>query len=182
MEIFSALLALCLGNSPATGEFPSQRPVTQSLDVFFDLHLNRRLRKQTWDWWFETLSRPFWRHCNEQRLKLRQGWEITPNTFTWMWFVLHILIPMQVWLISVISSPPGQNGPSQTIYFWKHFRELKICVLIKISLMFVPKGPIDNNPALVRIMACHKKIQQAIIWTNADPIPWRVYAAQGAMS
>ena len=35
METFSALLALCVGNSPATGEFPSQRPVTQSFDVFF---------------------------------------------------------------------------------------------------------------------------------------------------
>ena len=39
MEAFSALLALCEGNSPVTGEFPTQRPVTQSLDVFFDLHL-----------------------------------------------------------------------------------------------------------------------------------------------
>ena len=37
MEIFSALLALCTGNSPVTGEFPSQRPVTRSFDVFFDL-------------------------------------------------------------------------------------------------------------------------------------------------
>ena len=37
METFSALLALCAGNSPVTGEFPSQRPVTQRFDVFFDL-------------------------------------------------------------------------------------------------------------------------------------------------
>ena len=37
METFSALLALCAGNSPVTGEFPSQRPVTHSFDVFFDL-------------------------------------------------------------------------------------------------------------------------------------------------
>ena len=36
METFSALLALCAGNSPVTGEFPSQRPVTRSFDVFFD--------------------------------------------------------------------------------------------------------------------------------------------------
>ena len=43
METFSALLALCAGNSPVTGEFPSQRPVTWSFDVFFDLHLNKRL-------------------------------------------------------------------------------------------------------------------------------------------
>ena len=46
METFSALLALCAGNSPVTGEFPSQRPVTQSFDVFFDLSLNKRLGKQ----------------------------------------------------------------------------------------------------------------------------------------
>ena len=37
METFSALLALCAGNSPVTGEFPSQWPVTRSFDVFFDL-------------------------------------------------------------------------------------------------------------------------------------------------
>ena len=37
MEIFSALLALCAGKSPVTGEFPAQRPVTQSFDVFFDM-------------------------------------------------------------------------------------------------------------------------------------------------
>ena len=37
---------------------------------------------------------------------------------------------------------------SQTI-FQKHFLEWKVFVLIKISLKFVPKGPIDNNPALV---------------------------------
>ena len=46
METFSALLALCAGNSPVTGEFPSQRPVTRSFDIFFDLSLNKRLSKQ----------------------------------------------------------------------------------------------------------------------------------------
>ena len=45
-EIFSALLALCAGNSPVTGEFPSQRPVTRSFDVYFDLRLNKRLDKR----------------------------------------------------------------------------------------------------------------------------------------
>ena len=40
MEAFSALLAICAGNSPVTGEFPAQRPVTRSFDVFFDLRLN----------------------------------------------------------------------------------------------------------------------------------------------
>ena len=62
METFSALLAICAGNSPVPGEFPAQRPVTQSFDVFFDLRLNKRLSKQLWGWLFETLSRPLWRH------------------------------------------------------------------------------------------------------------------------
>ena len=41
METFSALLALCEGNSPAPGEFPSQKPVTLHFDIFFDLRLNK---------------------------------------------------------------------------------------------------------------------------------------------
>ena len=48
--IFSALLALCAGNSPVPGEFPAQRPVTRSFDVFFDLRLNKRLSKQSRGW------------------------------------------------------------------------------------------------------------------------------------
>ena len=50
---------------PVTGEFPTQRPVTRSFDVFFDRRLNKWLSKQSWGWWFETLSRPLWRHCND---------------------------------------------------------------------------------------------------------------------
>ena len=56
MHTFSALLALCAGNSPVTGEFPPQMPVTRNFDVFFDLRLNKRLSKQLWRWWFETPS------------------------------------------------------------------------------------------------------------------------------
>ena len=40
METFSALLAICAGKSPVPGEFPTQRPMTRSFDVFFDLRLN----------------------------------------------------------------------------------------------------------------------------------------------
>ena len=61
---FSALLAICAGNSPVPGEFPTQRPVTRSFDVFFDLRPNKRLSKQWWGWWFETQSCPLWRHYN----------------------------------------------------------------------------------------------------------------------
>ena len=64
METFFSLLAICAGNSPVPGEVPTQRPVTRSFYVFFDLRPNKRLSKQSWGWWFETLSRPLWRHRN----------------------------------------------------------------------------------------------------------------------
>ena len=64
METFSALLAICAENSPVPGEFSTQRPVTRSFDVYFDMRPNKRLSKQSWGWWFETLSWSLWRHCN----------------------------------------------------------------------------------------------------------------------
>ena len=86
METFSALLALCAGNSPVTGEFPAQRAVTRSFDVFFDLHLNNRLNKQSWGWWFATPWCSLWRHCNEsvwhcyeKYLSLKIYWSIEWN-------------------------------------------------------------------------------------------------------
>ena len=65
METFSALLAICAGSSPVPGEFPTQKPVTRSFDVYFDVRPNKRLSKQSWGWWFEAQSRPLWRHRNE---------------------------------------------------------------------------------------------------------------------
>ena len=55
METFSALLAICVGNSPVPGDFPAQRPVTRGLDVFFDLRLNKQFSKQSWGWWLSAI-------------------------------------------------------------------------------------------------------------------------------
>ena len=52
METFSALLAFCVGNSPVTGEFPAQSPVTRSFDFFFNLRQNKRPSEQSWGGWF----------------------------------------------------------------------------------------------------------------------------------
>ena len=71
METFSALLALCVGNTSATDEFPAQRQVTRSFDVFFYLRLNERFSKQWRGWWFETPLRPLWRHCTKNQLWMR---------------------------------------------------------------------------------------------------------------
>ena len=81
METFSALLVLCAGNSPVTGEFPSQRPVTRSFDVFFDLRLNKQLSKQSRCRWFETPSRPLLRHCNVIGLLWLPIWHAHTHAF-----------------------------------------------------------------------------------------------------
>ena len=58
---------------------------------------------------------------------------------------------------------PRQNGRyfPDDIFKWIVLNE-NAWIPIKISLKFVPQGPIINIPALVQIMAW----RQAIIWTN----------------
>ena len=63
-NIFRVTGPLC-GEFTGPGEFPTQRPVTRSFDVFFHLRLNKRLSKQPWGWWFETLYWSLWRHRND---------------------------------------------------------------------------------------------------------------------
>ena len=66
-NIFRVTGPLC-GEFTGPGEFPTQRSVTRSFDVFFDLRLNKRLSKQPWGWWFEPPSWSLWRHRNVQLL------------------------------------------------------------------------------------------------------------------
>ena len=58
-NIFRVTGPLC-GEFTGPGEFPTQRPVMRSFDVFFELRLNKHLSKQPWGWWFET---PLWGHA-----------------------------------------------------------------------------------------------------------------------
>ena len=75
------IMALCEGNPPVTGGFPSQKPITRGFDVFFDLCLNKQLKKSRRRW-FETPSRSLWRHCNESP---RHLFQVSSH-------VIHILI------------------------------------------------------------------------------------------
>ena len=83
METFSELLAFCAGHSLVTGEFPAQRPVTRSFDVFFGLLLNKRLSKQPRRRWFETPSPSLWRHCDG------------------LIYILHLLLLCFVWYLLI---------------------------------------------------------------------------------
>ena len=69
-ESIFRVTALCEGNPPVTGRFPSQRPVTRGLGVLIDLYLNKRLSKQARRRWFATPMRSLWRHCNDEYLSL----------------------------------------------------------------------------------------------------------------
>ena len=95
IETFSALLALCEGYLPVTGGFPSQRPVTRSFDVFFELRLNKRFSKQLRRRWFETPLRSLRRHCNCYVLLSFNSKKLPisypPELLHWHW--VSILIP-----------------------------------------------------------------------------------------
>ena len=66
METFPRYWPFVQGIHRVPGEFRTQRPVTRSFDVFFDLRLNKPLSIQ-WGWWFQTLSRSLWRNSNVLR-------------------------------------------------------------------------------------------------------------------
>ena len=61
MEPFSALLALCAGNSPVPVNSPHKGQWRGAL--MFSL-IYKRLSKQPWGWWFETPPWSLWRQCN----------------------------------------------------------------------------------------------------------------------
>ena len=109
METFSTLLAIC------------ERPVTQSFDVFFDLCLNKRLSKQSWGWWFETLSHPFWRQRNAilwaewqpfcshlNVLKVNTPWVVYWDLHTFLGLYIYPCIPLSydlhIWHLSLCNT------------------------------------------------------------------------------
>ena len=94
---------LCEGNSPVPGEFPSQRPVTLSFDVLFDLGPNKPLSKQLWGWWFETPSRSLWRHSNVK--------SILVHYIGLVWFIRQ-------WSEQKIAKPKQILVLAQTVYLF----------------------------------------------------------------
>ena len=93
MGTFSALLALCVGNSTVTGEFPTQRPVTRSFDVSFDLRLNKHFSHEIWS---ICASIERWHHNDNkigvQFLKVCPGCRIAINVTEVYWTYLFGLI------------------------------------------------------------------------------------------
>ena len=71
-------------NSPHKGQ---RREALMFSWICVWMRLNKRLRKQSWGWWFETLSCPLWRHCNADKIVAILLTNFS-NTFSWMRIVI----------------------------------------------------------------------------------------------
>ena len=118
-----SVLAICAGNSPVTGEFPTQRPVTRSFDIFFDLHwINSRVNN---------------REAGDLR-RHRPHYDVTvkdpppPPAISVNCFILHLcsklcFVPNECWFIV------EQFGANCNL---AHFTQTGICPrLLKINLV-----------------------------------------------
>ena len=156
METFSALLAICVGNSPVSGEFPTQWSVTRSFDVFFDLCPNERLSKHSGGWWFETLSCPLWRHSNGRPI-----------------FHLDISHLLDACSVCCCTLQNGKHIKLIQIYICINMKIIwylcTIIVVIKISTNLLKLHLIDywpwNKPYFARSMAQFCKISYTVNFT-----------------
>ena len=95
---------------PFVREFPAQGPVMRSFDVFFDLRLNKRLSKQSLGWWFETPTRPIWRH--------RNGLYFHSWLCNWARFVQRLFLGLCRRLRSVGAAGGHSHRSSNLIFFF----------------------------------------------------------------
>ena len=113
-----------------TGGFPSQRPVTLSFYVFFDLHLNKRLSKQSGRRWFETPSRSLWRHwidvieVGRSHLTTRYS----PITYDYHWF-LEISFVLGISPTEISSVSDSYKWVMKNKSYFVYYCDATICLL-----------------------------------------------------
>ena len=117
-NIFRVTGPLC-GEFTGPGEFPTQRPVTRSFDVFFDLRLNNQLSKHSWGWWFERLSWSLWRHHNDHHRPMIHWYSFTTKV------AALAPVPQFLW------SNPGRYGKNGCyLTTKKHKKMWKMCIVL----------------------------------------------------
>ena len=142
-------------SSPVPGEFPTQRPVTRSFDVYFDLHPNKQLSKQYRGWWFETLSSPLWRHRNGQRL-----WDMWSLTLT-----LRGRNQMDTILQTKVSSFLNENDEFRLKFRWSGPINI-IRALVQIMAWCRPGDKPLSDPMMIRL-AMHISVTR-LLWLNSN--------------
>ena len=170
MEIFSMVLALCEGNPPVTGGFSSQRPVTWSSDVFFELCLNKQLSNQDahdlrchpthYD--ITVMLPALWNHlclhrhknCTEHHPTTHVlpggGIKLKPLSVQWQLICTGIILCMhpanERWRYIVTSSPIGwvhtQNDPCMHLLVFKASRR-------KLYKMLILPGCVDWKQQMI---------------------------------
>ena len=123
METFSALLAICVG------EFPAQRPVTLSFDVFFNRRPNKRLSKHLWGWWFETNLPPLWHHSNVTTTECHMV-ELVPSK----WHTFFFNFTGKTGEIRAIPSWFLTHGSSWSCLTWWHHQMETFSVLLVLCV------------------------------------------------
>ena len=111
------------GEFTGPGEFPAQSPVTRSFDVFFDLHLNKRLSKQPWGWWFETPSWSLWRHYDVIVYRWHAPYQGPKSIRSWGNPGLlhsHTQLYCRIWRIIHVTDMNGHPAPGvfYGVYNW----------------------------------------------------------------
>ena len=134
----------CYWNSPFTGEFPSQRPVTQSFDVFFDLCWNKGLSKQSRCWWFKMPSCSLWCYCNIGSEFCIVGYGTGPLQDLWISSILYF-VNNTLWFKKIRYF----TEPLPIYLLWEHFLKS-----IKIELKCVCRISSEDNSSLIKVMAC----------------------------
>ena len=139
------MLFFCTGISPVTGEFPSQRPVTRSFDVFFDLRLNQQLSKQWRRWWFEAPSHQSWRHHD---ISIKCKWS---NVNLWTLYGDHQRII---------------NLNYAKIYFWLAFSIRIYLYLILYTQLLNSISPLHMCRSIPSvIISGNTRFVEAVVWS-----------------
>ena len=136
-NIFRVTGHLC-GEFTGLREFPTQRPVTRSFDVFFYLRPNKRLSKQSWGWWLKTPSRPLWRHRND--IKFVNSY-ITSKVITEVTCRTNTADHQQAWYWPCMTN----RSLSYTMKDFLYLPHLSTEQWREFQYDFLTKIPIENN-------------------------------------
>ena len=158
MESFYALLSLYARNSPVTGAFPPQRPVTRTFGVCFDLRLNKQLSKQSWGWWFETPSRSLWRHCD-----VNAG--VVHKAYSRVWFV-YVDRPLTAYICTQ-TCDSFSRLPHNNTMIWKRYRIIDPLPWNSIGHRWIPIT-ISSNVDLWFCFRLLLLIDWTSCWENND--------------
>ena len=134
----------------STVNSPHKGPVTRSFDVFLDLRLNKRLSKQSWGCWFETLSCPLWRHSNVFLVR----WLLKPRSLI---SPLSIFYDAQlaVGFVGLVTPPLANHMPADALSSRVAKSSVVICINCLRQIIFCPTKQEFNLLWVYRLVTWH---------------------------